>query len=218
MTLENTLRIMGSDLPNYDEHTGIFYGVISSNNLNPEFLDEILFGSNTRDLSYEEAIKELHKNIDDVSSLQETFEFLKDYFNINHWEKLDLKDSWDKEKFYQVKDCLIMYKNGEIEDLKEYLEDNFNDHYECDSPDFLWESEGYKIINCLDFDLMILKSPYYTFAPECSPCVPCAGNLDSIRPDKTYSKKTYCLHPDFYQDEDKPKYKIYRVKDDKEVD
>lgn len=31
---------------------------------------------------------------------------------------------------------------------------------------------------CLDSDIMVLKSPYYTIAPPCSPCVPQAGNLD----------------------------------------
>lgn len=34
-------------------------------------------------------------------------------------------------------------------------------------------------VDCLDSDVMVLKSRYYTFAPFCSPCVPGAGNLDS---------------------------------------
>ncbi len=36
----------------------------------------------------------------------------------------------------------------------------------------------YKLVDCLDSDVMVLQSPYYTFAPFCSPCVPGAGNLD----------------------------------------
>lgn len=34
--------------------------------------------------------------------------------------------------------------------------------------------------DCLDNDAMVIKSRYYTYAPYCSPCVPGAGNLDSV--------------------------------------
>lgn len=33
--------------------------------------------------------------------------------------------------------------------------------------------------DCLDNDAFIIKSPYYTYAQFCSPCVPGAGNLDN---------------------------------------
>jgi hypothetical protein len=120
-----------------------------------------------------------------------------------------------RENLEQIREVLNHFKNKRFDDVKEILESEFGYSYECDNPDFLYESEGYKIINCLDYNFMILKSPYYTFAPECSPCIPCAGDLDSIFEDRKYMKKTYCLGRDFYDEE--PKFKIYNVSDDKEV-
>lgn len=37
----------------------------------------------------------------------------------------------------------------------------------------------YVITDCLRNDAMVIKSPYYTYAQFCSPCVPGAGNLDN---------------------------------------
>jgi hypothetical protein len=68
----------------------------------------------------------------------------------------------------------------------------------------------YHAINCLDSDVMLLKSPFYTFTQFCSPCVPGAGNLNSSDPDGV---KTYCFGPDWFEDEKAP-YTIYRVADD----
>lgn len=78
-----------------------------------------------------------------------------------------------------------------------------------------WESNDpdYTIDRCLDSDLFVLKSPYYTRAQFCSPCVPGAGNLD--HPCET-GPKTYCLGPDWFEDEKAP-YPVYRVSDDSEV-
>jgi hypothetical protein len=41
-----------------------------------------------------------------------------------------------------------------------------------------FEGDGYKMETCLDTDVSVLESPFYTYAPFCSPCVPGAGNLD----------------------------------------
>jgi len=67
--------------------------------------------------------------------------------------------------------------------------------------------EGYEIVDCLDNDAMILKSPYYTFARYCSPCVPGAGNLDDADPNGV---KTYCLGHDWFEDGKAP-YPVFRV-------
>jgi len=78
---------------------------------------------------------------------------------------------------------------------------------------YSYDGEGYKLVNCLDSDIMILKSPYYTFAQFCSPCVPGAGNLDSAMPDGV---KTYCLGHEWFESTAAP-YPVYRVADDQEV-
>jgi hypothetical protein len=44
---------------------------------------------------------------------------------------------------------------------------------------FSYDAHGYKLTDCLDSDIMVIDSPYYTFTQYCSPCVPGAGNLDN---------------------------------------
>ena len=82
---------------------------------------------------------------------------------------------------------------------------------EADGASF--EDAEYTLTSCLDSDVMILKSPYYTRAQFCSPCVPGAGNLET--PCAT-GPKTYCLGHEWYDDGKAP-YPVFRVSDDTEV-
>lgn len=68
----------------------------------------------------------------------------------------------------------------------------------------------YKAIDCLDSNVMVLESPFYTFACFCSPCVPGAGDINSPDPDGV---KAYCFGHDFFDDGVAP-YPVYRVSDD----
>lgn len=96
--------------------------------------------------------------------------------------------------------------------IPEDLEDG--EDFEADFHDYYVKNDEYNIITCLDSDLMILKSPYYTFCNECSPCVPNAGNLDS--PNDEYGRKTYCLDKSWFDDGITP-YKVYSVETNQEV-
>ena len=71
----------------------------------------------------------------------------------------------------------------------------------------------YKLTDCLDSDIFVLASPYYTFAQYCSPCVPGAGNLDTPCED---GPKTFALGHDWFEGGKAP-YILYRVSDDSEV-
>jgi hypothetical protein len=75
------------------------------------------------------------------------------------------------------------------------------------------DSDGYKLTDCLDSDIMIIKSPFYTFAMFCSPCVPGAGNLDSPAED---GAKTFCLGHEWFEDGKAP-YSVYSVETNKLV-
>lgn len=55
---------------------------------------------------------------------------------------------------------------------------------------------AYVTEQCLDTDVMLLKSPVYTLAAYCSPCVPGAGNLDSPAEDGV---KTYAFGHEFFE-------------------
>ncbi len=76
-----------------------------------------------------------------------------------------------------------------------------------------YEDDGYQLVDCLDNDVFVLKSPFYTFARFCSPCVPGAGNLDDW---EDGAVKTYCLGHDWFEDGKAP-YPVYSVETGKEV-
>jgi hypothetical protein len=56
---------------------------------------------------------------------------------------------------------------------------------------------------------MVVKSPFYTYAQFCSPCVPGAGNLDNPMAEGV---KTYCLGHDWFEGGVAP-YPVWRVDD-----
>ncbi len=78
---------------------------------------------------------------------------------------------------------------------------------------FKYEADGYKPVDCLQSDIFVLASPYYTHAQFCSPCVPGAGNLDSPVAD---GPRTYCLGHDWFKNGRAP-YPVFRVSDNSEV-
>jgi hypothetical protein len=125
--------------------------------------------------------------------------------------------------------------NEATDDLTDAYDDETGEAYENDGRDYachtckrtFWSDEAfgdeptgwslddgeYKAIDCLDSEIMIISSPYYTFAPFCSPCVPGAGNLDSAREDGV---KSYCFGHEWFDDGKAP-YRVFRVEDDTEV-
>lgn len=66
----------------------------------------------------------------------------------------------------------------------------------------------YKAVDCLDTDVMVLSSPYFTYCQFCSPCVPGAGNLNGPMLG-CMGVKTYCFGHDWF--EDGAPYPVYRV-------
>lgn len=124
--------------------------------------------------------------------------------------------------------------------------------YACDSCESVFGSESafpeeacgwsiddgeYTIINCLDNDAMIVKSPYYTYAQFCSPCVPGAGSLDSpytvemdelkgpflpetmkVLAESAGFPRVYCLGWDWFDEDNPCPYPaIYRVDNNEPV-
>lgn len=80
------------------------------------------------------------------------------------------------------------------------------------------EDDGYKLTDCLQNDVFVILSPYYTYAQFCSPCVPGAGNLDSPI-ENTFEAdlpKVYCLGHDWFESGKAP-YRVFRVSDGSEV-
>ena len=59
---------------------------------------------------------------------------------------------------------------------------------QCEAEPICWEykQDGYVAMDCLDSDVIVIRSPFYTHAPLCSPCVPGAGDLNSATDDSTF--------------------------------
>ena len=105
------------------------------------------------------------------------------------------------ELYYPCDDCEVS------EEEKEGGECEF-----CELEEYVVDDGEYLIVECLESDLMILKSPYFTYGNYCSPCVPGAVNLDQTGNDD----KAYCLGHDWFEEEKAP-YIVYRVSDGKRV-
>ena len=50
-----------------------------------------------------------------------------------------------------------------------------------------------------DSDVFVIKSPYYTFGPFCSPCAPGAVYLPSAHGKADDGMKSYCFAPDWFE-------------------
>jgi hypothetical protein len=81
--------------------------------------------------------------------------------------------------------------------------------------EFYYEGDGYVAVSCLDSDVLFCVSPFYTFGPFCSPCVPGGINLDDaagffefdahalpVAPalDETCLPRAYCPGHDWFDD------------------
>ena len=69
------------------------------------------------------------------------------------------------------------------------------------------KNDDYHLQTTSSGDLFVFKSPFYTHAQFCSPCVPGAGNLDCPCEN---GPKTYCLDKDWYDEERPCPYPVFR--------
>jgi len=170
-------------MPNYDEKTGIHFGVISPNSICQETLSDLC--DKSIDTIYEESKKTF---LSDLESFCD--DHYLDFKNINE-------------------DSFI---------------DEFNQNYDNDNHGYEYEDKDYILHICDDnFGIFVIKSPYYTYTKQCSPCAPGAGDLDSPISKQEYDKvmygtvKAYCLPREFFDSEySKIPYRYYRVDNDKE--
>jgi hypothetical protein len=177
----------GMGTSNRDAKTGIRYGVISQHSINPDVLGdfEFIYPDPTEE-DYEEAAKEAGwtRSVHNLDVFVDSDGNNLDDAKVKTWEALCIADGID------------VY----CSDMCEPIGQNY-------------EGDGYKLTDCLDSDIFVLESPFYTHAEFCSPCVPGAGNLDSPDDD---GAKTYCLGHDWFEDGKAP-YKVYAVNGDYEV-
>lgn len=172
-------------MPNFDEKTGIRYGVISPHSIRQWALDDIYLDGT--DPHYESAKQEI---INDLKA------FCDDH-GIDY-------DRIDPDQFIDL--ALENFENPDGQ--KDYSDDEYDLHASGDN-----------------FGIFVMRSPYYTYCRNCSPCAPGAGDLDSpIEKDPEYplSGKTLCLGPEWFDQEDdqyarKIPYRVFQVDNDQEV-
>lgn len=199
---------------NRDPETWIRYGVVSQNSIHPEAMEDIWRGS--RDLSYEAAVEEAKKRLASAFSNDDPSDRESDFWSV-------AKDLCGMRGLDEaVRGLMEVEKEGDLWDV---IADDFNDAYQSyGDHDWLWEEDGYRLANCLVSDIIVLKSPFYTYAQFCSPCVPGAGNLDHPFVcefgDVGYARaaeeqgwpKVFCLGHDFFEGNRAP-YPVFRVDD-----
>lgn len=107
------------------------------------------------------------------------------------------------------------FTEGNCKDCEEHIEDGeqWPEHAEAE----YWEykDNDYTLhMSCDSSEVWIFKSPYFTYAQYCSPCMPGAGNLDVPMDERgqleQLGAKTYCLDKTWFNDEILP-YPIYEV-------
>ncbi len=141
----------GSGMTNIDVETGIRFGVISQHSIGQAWADsaEADYGKPTCPKCGDEAIE-----------YDESKDIVRDQMGN------------EQGQFECGHGCAdFMCENCE------YVFDS-SDAYGDEPLGWSVDDGEYKLVDCLDSDVMVILSPYYTFAPFCSPCVPGAGDLD----------------------------------------
>jgi hypothetical protein len=128
---------------------------------------------------------------------------------------------------FGVKESKIELAVGSVSEI---IEEDLSDAYESDGTGLHYDDGEYIIDKLDETDLFVAKSPYFTFAPECSPCAPGACYLrDGIKESggarPSYSPeqfvefsslsgkehlKCYCLGHEWFEEEEAP-YAVYSV-------
>jgi hypothetical protein len=136
---------------------------------------------------------------DDVSKYQDEDtdeDAPSDWPNYNTWRKYPASD-------YACVTCRHMLDSDEV--------------YGDEPAGYRLTDSDYDASDCLDSDVIITSSPFYTFGPFCSPCVPGAVNLDSATGDDYETPvRAYCFGHEWFEGNRAP-YRVFRVSDNTEV-
>ena len=75
-----------------------------------------------------------------------------------------------------------------------------SDFYDQESLCYYIDDGEYKAFSDSHGDIMILKSPFFTYAQFCSPCCPGGCHLENPLPEPDENNKCYCFGHDFFPD------------------
>lgn len=192
----------GHGKTNIDLKTGIRYGIISQHSVNPDAMDDVYRGDN---LTYSDAVDDLLEQVEAA-----LFGILRN---------TAMRREQAKDVARQAAESLLDDVGGDAVG-------------ETDNAIYGYSQDGYELRTTSDNELFVFKSPFYTYARYCSPCVPGAGNLDNATQSelenyptdkpccgdrydpehnmKDYGAKTYCLDNTWFDGGQSP-YPFWKV-------
>ncbi len=192
---------------NRNPDTGFRYGVIPSNDVSPDAMEDVY--SNGRNLDFESAVDQFKDSIAQCENETELAALLKASFysrcNPNLWAQAILTELSDNNLVLQSMDANQAIWNE--------VEQTFCDQYEGtgDCTRYSYESDGYKLQVAGDGEIFVIASPFFTYAQLCSPCAPGACYLKSPLEGPSEANKCYCLGADWFDSDSPCPYPIYSV-------
>ena len=155
--------------------TGIRFGVVSGNSLDPDVLNELFYGAEAVNVSFNEAYAEAKR------AFEAEFDDLMEEAKIAAAEVDYHMSDDERERFVER-----WFEERDITDDKDYYVemklDQWNERYECDEPTIEGEYEGvkYTILWLGGAPLVyVAEGPMTYVSSLCSPCCPGAADLDS---------------------------------------
>ena len=148
--------------------------------------------------------------------------------SVSSWALSDMESDYGKPTCQECGNKLVEYNDDQHNEYAkthgcvDYACETCHAAYEaCDCyPDealgIYIDTDTEQVVDCLDTDLMVIKSEYYTYAQYCSLCMPGAGNLDNPLSEDV-GIKTYALGPDWFDSDNPCPYPIWRVVDNTRV-
>lgn len=162
--------------PNTHPETGIRYGVISGNSLDPDVMQELFYGSRARDLTYEAVLRELRAEAEvEADAYEEEVKVAiaeEDYGLLSN-------DRYVERRIEQMWEAMGY---DSAEDYVEQSVENRAANIQIEEPEIEGEYEGVKYrISWLGGApiVFLLSSPWVGKFRPTSPCVPGAVDLDS---------------------------------------
>lgn len=192
---------MFNSIVNTNHETGIRYGVIAVNSLDPDLANDLFYGPDAVDLSYQEAYEEAKAEYGtEWDNAREEAEIAAGETDPNMTD--DERERFIEKHMIGAGICWTHWDKKTFEDRDEYIEsrlERFSDLCQIDEPiiEGVYEGVTYHISWLGGAPLVwVFESPYVTKADLCSPCVPNAGSLDSLNPD---GYECYDVPPDWRQ-------------------
>lgn len=162
-------------MPNYNLNTGLAFGVVSFNNLQPWCLDALFYGDQAKDLSWEAALEELK------AEGRAQFDHLLDQAEIAASETDGGMSDTERERFIES----FFVEREALTDRDEFVEayvERGRESIDISEPiiEGVYDGISYLISWLGGAPLLYsLDGPAGVAVSACSPCVPGAADLDS---------------------------------------